>query len=130
MKDNTKANQFLATLSAHLEVSFADAEHIICKYGRQFSNSSERFRDAIYDGQRVFSISDGHLVGHDGVAGKRMKAPGLGWPAYVEVPFVDPDYWLMRTKSRVRGHQRIPRSLKQKRVEVPTSDKLNEALPG
>ena len=129
-KENTKADQFLATLSANLEVSFADAEHIICKYGRHLSKSSDRFRDAIYDGQRVFSISDGHLVVHDGVTEKRMKAPGPGWPTFVEVPFVDPDYWLMRTKTRVRGHQRIPKSLKQKMVELPTIEQLDDALPG
>ena len=74
--NGAKADQFLSTLSAHLQISLADAEHIVCKYGRACAGSDDKFQDTVMLGQCVYSVtSKGILTVYDGSRSKTISPP-------------------------------------------------------
>ena len=126
----TKADQFLGSLSANLDLSLADAEHISCKYGRWCSGSEDKFKDTVMIGQCVYTVSSkGMVTVCDGI-GYKTTPPPCQHLAGPDVPIrVDPGFWWVATKGRVRGGNRIPRGKKKKTVKDPDLDEVNRMLP-
>ena len=61
---------------------------------------------------------------------KSMDPPGKEWPTMVQVPFVDPNFWSVRTKKSARGRNRLPKQLKERRVVMPSAEEIKAVLPG
>ena len=125
-----KADQFLSTLSAHLDVSLADAEHIVCKYGRTYAGSQEKFQDTVMLGQGVYSVmSNGLLTVYDGSRSRTIFPPCQHLVALDESTRVNPDFWMVSTKGRVKGGNRLPRRKKTTTTVDPDFDEINRTLP-
>lgn len=126
---NGKADMFLQTLSFYLKITPCEAEQIICKFGRKSTLSEKRYEDAIYPGQKVYSLEDDEFVRvFDGMTETKIPLPATIWPDTRASRRVDDKFWFRRTSKKVRGGSRVNNRKRQRRDD-PTENEIEGYLP-
>ncbi len=112
--ENGLSHKFLRCLSLELCIIMSEAEHVTCKYHRALKNTDCQYNDAIFSGQKVYSILNGsQLVSFNGDSTQRLTPTGLNWPDKQTISQQSLEIWRTSTAKKPIG-KRGPK--KRKRI--------------
>jgi hypothetical protein len=130
LMNNGRADMYLSCLALSLSSTLSVAEQVNCKYSRYVEKKDNIRRDAIYKNQLVYSIDDsGLLVAFDGKQSHTIGLPAHHWADSRKERPVDSKFWLVPTKTKVKGANRVRNSKKKQKMEDPNEEILEELLP-